>query len=80
MEILEITIEDAKKHLDEGKSSFIDIRDTASHETGNIQGSVNINDTNLEQYLAMADKEKVHIIYCYHGNSSKNATGFLIFA
>ena len=76
MEILEISIEEAKKHLDEGKTSFIDIRDSGSFEAGHIEGALSLNETNLDQYLATADKENVHIIYCYHGNSSKGASGF----
>ena len=76
MEIQEITVYEAKKYWDEGIAKFIDIRDPGSYETDHIQGALSLNDGNIEDYIDNVDKSVMHIIYCYHGNSSMGAAGF----
>ena len=76
MTINEISVEDAYKHLDQGEACFIDVRDPASYESSHIQGALSLNDGNIEAYIKKADKSTIHIIYCYHGNSSIGGAGF----
>ena len=76
MDIKEITVDEAKKYLDEGQSCFIDVRDPGSYESSHIKGAKSLNDSNIEDYISKADKRAVHIVYCYHGNSSIGAAGF----
>lgn len=76
MDIQEISVNEAKKHLDDGSASFIDIRDPGSFDLGHIQGAQSLNETNIHEYINEANKEQTHIIYCYHGNSSMGAAGF----
>jgi thiosulfate sulfurtransferase len=76
MEVQVISIAEAKKYLDDKKASFVDIRDSGSFESGHIEGAIFLNDSNVEDYMKNADKIKIHIIYCYHGNSSKGATAY----
>ena len=73
-----IDINDAKVKLESGNTVFIDIRDEASYTTSHLPGAKMINDSNLQEYLSTADKAQEHIIYCYHGNSSKSAASFFV--
>lgn len=72
----EITIEDAKKKL--GKTLFVDIRDAGSFASGHIPGAKQLNDETIQDFLKKTKKDTDIIVYCYHGNSSKGATHFLL--
>ena len=37
-----------------------------------------VHDGNVQEFLQNTDKEKSVVVYCYHGNNSLGATGFLI--
>ena len=73
----EITAQDAKKHLDVKSANFIDIRDPESYKTAHIEGATQLHDGNIEEFVASADKDAQYVVYCFHGNSSKGAAGFL---
>ncbi|GGI77152.1 thiosulfate sulfurtransferase GlpE [Shewanella hanedai] len=57
---------------------IVDIRDTASFESANIKGSVNLTNDNLANFIAEADMDQPLIVVCYHGISSQNAAEYLI--
>ncbi|MDB9786476.1 rhodanese-like domain-containing protein [Bacteriovoracaceae bacterium] len=76
MEVKEVTIDEAKKNLDGGTAVFIDVRDHGSFSQSHIDSATSLDDTNIEEYIANCDKDKMHIIYCYHGNSSKGAAAY----
>ena len=78
MEIPQIQIHDAKQRLDQKESLFVDIRDPGSYAQSHIPGAIHLHDGNIQDFLQHTDKEKSIVVYCYHGNSSLGATGFLI--
>ena len=78
MEIPQIQIHEAKRRLDEKESLFVDIRDPGSYQQAHIPGAIHLHDGNIQDFLQNTDKEKSIVVYCYHGNSSLGATGFLI--
>ena len=71
-----IPVADAKEKLAENTAVFIDIRDPDSYEAAHIPGAIQLNDSNVESFLAAADKTQVHIIYCYHGNTSQSGAAY----
>ncbi len=71
-----ISVVDAKEKLAENTAVFIDIRDPDSYEAAHIPGAIQLNDSNVESFLAAADKTQVHIIYCYHGNTSQSGAAY----
>ena len=73
----EIGLEDAKVKLDNSSAVFVDIRDPGSYSEAHIAGAIHLDDESIEGFIAEADKNREHVIYCYHGNSSKGATEFL---
>ena len=76
--IEEITVENAKSNLETSSACFVDIRDADSYSAGHVEGAFSLNDSNIGLFMSETDKSKTHIIYCYHGNSSKQATEFFM--
>ena len=58
--------------------TFIDVRDPSSLASAHIPGAQHINDHNIADFVANADKHKQVIVYCYHGYSSVGGAGYLI--
>jgi thiosulfate sulfurtransferase len=75
--IPEIPIHEAKKRLDDKQSMFVDVRDPGSYRAAHIPGARHLNDTNVEAFLRDTEKETPIVVYCYHGNSSLGAVGYL---
>ena len=71
-----ISIDEAKALIDNGGAAIADVRDPGSHLAGNIENSVNLQQENVEEFLATADKDKPLIVYCYHGHSSQGAADY----
>ncbi|HWH77050.1 MAG TPA: thiosulfate sulfurtransferase GlpE [Candidatus Binatus sp.] len=78
MEIPQIQIHEAKKQLDEKSSLFVDVRDPGSYRQAHIPGAIHLNDGNVQEFLKTTAKDQSVVVYCYHGNSSLGAAGFLI--
>ncbi|MCB9555021.1 MAG: thiosulfate sulfurtransferase GlpE [Deltaproteobacteria bacterium] len=73
----EIDVDGAKQALDSGAATFLDIRDPASFASGHVRGALQLADRQaLEAFIAEQDRSKRLIIYCYHGNSSRDAAAF----
>jgi len=72
-EVKEIQIEDALHALEEKSTTFVDIRDAGSFEEDHIEGSININDSNVESFVSATQKDQPIVVVCYHGVSSQAA-------
>lgn len=73
-----ISIDEAKALIDKGEAAIADVRDAGAHQAGNIANSVNIQQDNLDEFLAANDKGKPLLVYCYHGHSSQGAAGYFV--
>ena len=78
MEIPQIQIHEAKQKLDEKSSLFVDVRDPASYCQAHIPGAIHLNDGNIQEFLQSTAKDQSVVVYCYHGNSSLGAAGYLM--
>jgi thiosulfate sulfurtransferase len=77
--IPEIDIHDANRFLADGTAAFLDIRDPESHAAGHIPGCTHIEtQEDLDRFLAATAKDCTVVVYCYHGNSSRGATRYLL--
>ena len=72
----EIGVQKVKEMGEKGSATIIDIRDTASFQSGHIPGAIHLSDDTIEQFLSNTDKEKPLIVYCYHGISSQGAAAY----
>jgi len=71
-----ISIDDAKVLIEQSGATIADVRDSGAFRASSIENAINIQQENLEEFLASADKNKPLIVYCYHGNSSKGAADY----
>lgn len=58
--------------------TVIDIRDPGSYKDGHIEGALHVDDGNVEDFVAGADKSKPLVVCCYHGNSSQGAAQYMV--
>ena len=72
-EFEEIDTQKVKELIDQGNITIVDIRDPNAFEEGHIENAVSVNDTNIEEFVSTADKNKPILCYCYMGFSSQNA-------
>jgi len=72
----EIDTQKAKELIDQGDITIVDIRDSDSFEEGHIENAVSVNDTNIDEFVNTADKNKPVLCYCYMGFSSQNAAQY----
>jgi len=66
----------ASQLLSDG-AQLADIRDPQSYQQGHIPGATRLDNDNLAQYVAAADKQTPLVVCCYHGNSSQPAAAYL---
>lgn len=78
MNIPQIEIQDAKRHLDEQSCLFVDVRDSRAYAEAHVPGAVRLHDGNVEEFVRDTDKSRRIVVYCYHGNSSLGAAGYLL--
>jgi thiosulfate sulfurtransferase len=71
-----ISIDQATEIIAQGEATLLDIRDPMSFSQGHIENAIHVSDNNVREIVDNADKSKPLIIYCYHGNSSKNAAEY----
>ncbi len=76
-EFKEIPVEEAGRMLAEGKALFVDVRDPASYQSAHVPGALQLNDTNIEDFVTKTDKKKPVVCYCYHGHTSQGAAAYL---
>lgn len=76
MDIKRISVEEAKTLRDRENAVFVDVRDPGSYAASHIEGAVLVNDQNLAEFLAAADKSRAHVLYCYSGNSSQGGAAY----
>lgn len=56
---------------------LIDIRDSQSYENGHLDGSININDQTISEFINTTIKTVPVLVVCYHGNSSQTVAKYL---
>lgn len=71
-----ISIDQAEALIQEGEVTLLDIRDPESFMRGHIEHAIHVTNDNVEEIVQTKDKTKPLLIYCYHGNSSKNAADY----
>jgi len=59
------------------RAQIVDIRDDLTYHDDHIENAVNVNNNNLQDFIDNADVEAPVLIYCYHGNLSQGAAGYL---
>ena len=76
--ISQIDIHKVNEWVTEGSANIVDIRDPASFSMGHIPTAVSLSHRNVEEFIGTLDKEKTLVVCCYHGISSRDATGYFM--
>ena len=74
-----ISCEDAKQRFFDQSTDVIivDIRDEGAFAAAHIIDAMTLSNANLSAFINDADGDIPLLVYCYHGNSSKNAAEYL---
>ena len=73
-----ISVDEAKKLIDENNLTIIDIRDYNSFSQGHIDNAIHVEDLDIDNFIKDKNKDEALLIYCYHGISSKSAANFFV--
>ena len=71
-----IDVSEAAALIQREPVTVVDIRDPQSFAQGHIAGAIRLDNSNVDSFLAEADKSLPVLVYCYHGNSSVAAADF----
>ncbi|GAB2190304.1 thiosulfate sulfurtransferase GlpE [Sessilibacter sp. MAH2] len=72
----EITVAEAKAIIANDNPLILDSRDAHSFKEGHIDGAMLAHDGLTEQLIKKKQFQQPVLIYCYHGNSSKDLAEF----
>lgn len=77
--IQEISPQDLKARLDQGDNLIVvDMRQAWEYESGHIPGAIHIFINEIPSRLSELPKDTDIVFQCWHGNTSLDASGFLI--
>ena len=66
------------EYLDQGTDLFlVDMRDARSYRRAHIQGAVNIPAEQLRSRMEELPRDRLIVLYCYHGPNSMRAARWL---
>lgn len=71
-----IDTQKARDLVNEGNLTIVDIRSPDDFEQGHIEHAISVNDTNIDEFIDNADKNKPILCYCYMGFSSQSAAQY----
>ena len=77
MSISRISCEQARELMNQDRCQVVDIRDSQSFSLGRPSGALELNNDTLPSFLQQADPSAPTLVFCYHGNSSQQASAFL---
>ena len=74
--INEIDVKKVKEITKNGSATVVDIRDSASFQSGHIPNAIHLSDDTVHEFMSNTDKKKPLVVYCYHGISSQGAAAY----
>ena len=66
-----IGVEEAASIVGEGRALLLDVRDANSYSASHVEGARNLAYSALSEVIGTAPKVQPVVIYCYHGNASR---------
>ncbi|ANI30498.1 thiosulfate sulfurtransferase [Yersinia entomophaga] len=73
-----IDVEQAYTRWKEGQAVLVDIRDPQSYEAGHAPGAFHLTNGSLQTFMQQTDFDQPVMVMCYHGNSSRGASQYLL--
>ncbi len=72
-----ISCEATAESISQETCVVVDIRDEDSFNKAHIEGSFNLSNGNLSQFMQQTDPDSHVVVVCYHGVSSQGAAEYL---
>ncbi len=66
-----IDVDQAAAVIRRGDALILDVRDAGSFEAAHVDGAQHVSSANLSAVIGSKPKAKPVLIYCYHGNASR---------
>jgi rhodanese-related sulfurtransferase len=66
-----IAVDEAAAVIRRGDALILDVRDAGSFQKAHVDGAQHVSSANLSAIIGGAPKAKPVLIYCYHGNASR---------
>lgn len=76
MNYTDVTVHDVGKLLESPEAFVIDMRDEYSFNKGHLDGAHTASEANIRNLIKSRKHDIPLVIYCYHGNSSKELASF----
>ena len=73
---IELNAQQAEALISEQKPMILDVRDFVSYKEQHIEGAMHSHGDLVEHLIARQQFERPVLVYCYHGNSSKDLAEF----
>ncbi|MDX1696462.1 MAG: rhodanese-like domain-containing protein [Ketobacteraceae bacterium] len=77
MKYREIQASEAESILGADGALVLDLRDNISYREGHIEGAMLAHDALTESIIKRKEYDRPIMVYCYHGNSSKEFAEFI---
>lgn len=77
MNINRISCEQAHELMQDERCQVVDIRDGHSYTLGHPKSATLLDNDSVPEFISQADLTAPTLVFCYHGNSSQQATAFL---
>jgi thiosulfate sulfurtransferase len=77
MDYNDLNPEEAFALLMHDKWTIFDTRDGRSYSLGHMEGAKQISDTEIKRLIVRKQRKQPVLVYCYHGNSSKDICSLL---
>ena len=72
-----ISVEDAKRKLQNPEAILVDVRDAESFIDGHTESAIHLSEKNLSDFVKGTPKETPVLVICHHGKSSLGVAQYL---
>ena len=77
MSYKDLQVEQLESFLQQPNVIVIDIRDRYSYNAGHLPGAKNITGPTMSNLIQQRKNQPPVLVYCYHGNSSRDMAGII---
>ena len=72
-----ISIDESMRVISEDSPVILDIRDPQAFAAGLFDNALHLDNSNISEFIEETEKSVPLLVYCYHGNMSQGAAGYL---
>lgn len=77
MSYKDLNVTEVEEFIQQPNTIVIDIRDIRSYQAGHLENALHIDGPTMSNLIRSREKHPSVLIYCYHGNSSRDMAGII---